>query len=74
MTNGELMISTIENTMGVKFDDSFNWKDLDHDVVIAFDGSWWRDKVKLCDVVNSCEECPRYADDCDGKGEDDELT
>lgn len=24
------------------------------------------DIVKQCDVVESCEECPRYADDCDG--------
>ena len=22
--------------------------------------------VKICDVVDSCEECPRYGDDCDG--------
>lgn len=25
------------------------------------------DIIKQCDVVNSCEECPRYADDCDGE-------
>ena len=21
----------------------------------------------ICDVVESCEDCPRYADDCDGE-------
>ena len=29
------------------------------------------DRIKQCDVVESCEECPRYADDCDGEVEDD---
>ena len=24
------------------------------------------DIIKICDVVDSCEDCPRYADDCDG--------
>lgn len=24
------------------------------------------DIIKMCDVVDSCEECPRYGDDCDG--------
>lgn len=24
------------------------------------------DIIKQCDVVDSCEECPRYGDDCDG--------
>lgn len=24
------------------------------------------DRIKQCDVVDSCEECPRYGDDCDG--------
>ena len=28
------------------------------------------DRIKQCDVVESCEDCPRYADDCDGKGEE----
>lgn len=27
--------------------------------------------ITLCDVVESCEVCPRYADDCDGEVEDD---
>lgn len=71
MTNGELMINTIESVMGVEFDKSFDWKELDSDVVIAFDGNWWReerkmDRIKQCDVVDCCEECPRYGDDCDG--------
>ena len=22
--------------------------------------------VKICEVVDNCEECPRYGDDCDG--------
>ena len=26
------------------------------------------DIVKICDVVDNCEDCPRYADDCDGRG------
>ena len=30
------------------------------------------DGITYCDVVESCEECPRYGDDCDGRGEDDE--
>lgn len=24
------------------------------------------DRIRICDVVDSCEECPRYGDDCDG--------
>ncbi len=24
------------------------------------------DIIKQCDVVDSCEDCPRYGDDCDG--------
>lgn len=24
--------------------------------------------IKQCDVVESCEDCPRYGDDCDGEG------
>lgn len=24
------------------------------------------DVVIICEVVDSCEECPRYGDDCDG--------
>ena len=27
------------------------------------------DIIKICDVVE-CEDCPRYADDCDGEAED----
>ena len=27
--------------------------------------------IKICDVVDSCEECPRYGDDCDGGKKDD---
>lgn len=33
------------------------------------DSYWDDDYVSLCDV-NDCEDCPRYGDDCDGKGED----
>lgn len=96
MTNGELMIKTIESVMGVEFDKSFDWREFNsHDVVIAFDGTWWgkentmtdkafilmasadenteviltpeqMDRIKQCDVVE-CEDCPRYADDCDGE-------
>lgn len=25
------------------------------------------DIIKQCDIVDSCEECPRYGDDCDGE-------
>ena len=25
--------------------------------------------ITYCDV-NTCEECPRYGDDCDGRGDD----
>lgn len=25
------------------------------------------ERIKICDVVDSCEECPRYGDDCDGE-------
>lgn len=25
--------------------------------------------IKICDVVGSCEECPRYGDNCDGERE-----
>lgn len=24
------------------------------------------DIIKQCDIVDSCEDCPRYGDDCDG--------
>ena len=26
-----------------------------------------KDRIKQCDVVDSCEDCPRYGDDCDGE-------
>lgn len=29
------------------------------------------DIIKICDVVDRCEDCPRYADDCDGEETDD---
>lgn len=32
------------------------------------------DIVTYCDVIDRCEECPRYGDDCDGKGEDEEWA
>lgn len=22
--------------------------------------------IRICDVVDSCEDCPRYGEDCDG--------
>ena len=28
------------------------------------------DRIKQCDVVKSCETCPRYGDDCDGEIDD----
>ena len=27
------------------------------------------DIITYCDI-NTCEDCPRYGDDCDGKGEE----
>ena len=30
------------------------------------------DRITQCDVVDCCEDCPRYADDCDGRGEEDD--
>ena len=30
------------------------------------------DIVTYCDVIDDCEECPRYGDDCDGRGDEDE--
>lgn len=27
------------------------------------------DIITYCDI-NTCAECPRYGDDCDGRGED----
>lgn len=24
------------------------------------------DVIKICEVVDGCEDCPRYGDDCDG--------
>lgn len=47
MTNGELLIQTIEDVMGIEFDRSFNWKEMKNDVLIAFDGSWWRKEHKM---------------------------
>ena len=29
------------------------------------------DIIKICEVVNSCEDCPRYGDDCNGEADDD---
>ena len=26
--------------------------------------------ITYCDVIDRCEDCPRYGDDCDGRGED----
>lgn len=31
----------------------------------------WDDIRTLCDIY-TCDECPRFGDDCDGKGADDE--
>lgn len=28
--------------------------------------------ITYCDVIDRCEDCPRYGDDCDGKGDDEE--
>lgn len=28
------------------------------------------DIITQCDVVDSCEVCPRYGDDCDGRDYD----
>lgn len=28
------------------------------------------DVIRFCDVIERCEECPRYGNDCDGRGED----
>ncbi len=30
------------------------------------------DIIKQCDIVDSCEDCPRYGDDCDGEGDGDD--
>lgn len=30
------------------------------------------DWITYCDVFECCKECPRYGDDCDGRGEVDE--
>lgn len=30
--------------------------------------------VKICEVVDRCEDCPRYADDCDGRGDAEMLN
>lgn len=24
------------------------------------------DRIKICDVIDNCEDCPKYGDDCDG--------
>ena len=31
------------------------------------------DNIKLCDVIDNCEDCPRYADDCDGRSDDNNI-
>lgn len=28
------------------------------------------DFITYCDVIQNCEECPRYGDDCDGRSEE----
>ena len=35
-------------------------------------GTVMTDIITLCDVVDNCGMCPRYGDDCDGKGDDDD--
>lgn len=30
------------------------------------------DAITYCDVIEDCTECPRYADDCDGREEREE--
>jgi len=30
------------------------------------------DILTYCDVIEDCKDCPRYADDCDGRGEDED--
>ena len=51
--------------------------DDDHIVMVHADGTVvyedgygedeYGDIVYYCEVVDSCEDCPRYGDDCDGK-------
>ena len=39
------------------------------------DDYWNDDPVDirtLCDIMDSCKDCPRYGDDCDGKDEEDD--
>ena len=31
------------------------------------------DRITYCDVVECCEECPKYGDDCDGDKRNDDL-
>lgn len=31
------------------------------------------DRLTYCDIMESCEECPRYGRDCDGDKRDDDL-
>lgn len=37
-------------------------------------GTWYdlTEMLTQRDIVNSCEECPRYGDDCDGEDDEDE--
>lgn len=47
----------------------------DHIVMVLPDGievyeDGYDDIVTYCDVVDCCEDCPRYGDDCDGEEED----
>lgn len=51
----------------------------DHIVMVHADGTpvyedgygpdEYGDIVYYCDICDSCEECPKYGYDCDGKGE-----
>lgn len=38
--------------------------------------AWWDDEYddirSLCDIMDSCSDCPRYGDDCDGEFDDEE--
>ena len=59
------------------------WEESDHIVLIRSDGSvvyedgfWpedYDDVRTLCDVMDSCSDCPRYGDDCDGEGGEEDL-
>ena len=58
--------------LGEKYDERYGFDCDNYDPYDPFDND---DIVTYCDVIDNCEECPRYGDNCDGNfDEEDEMN